>query len=68
MTCGFALGSRPDNAGVTTIAATIVNELENAFGDRSGFSVRAPASNVLATLLARRVSRTAFPVGRGLSD
>jgi phosphate transport system permease protein len=80
MTCGFALGAVPGNiyGAMTTIAATIVNELDSAFGDGSGFSVRTLAelalvlmvitltTNVIARLLVRKVSGTALPVGRGL--
>jgi phosphate transport system permease protein len=80
MTCGFALGAIPGNiyGAMTTIAATIVNELDSAFGDASKFSVRTLAelalalmvitlsTNVIARLLVRRVSGTALPVGRGL--
>jgi phosphate transport system permease protein len=80
MTCGFLLGSIPTNiyGAMTTIAATIVNELDSAFGDASGFSVRTLAelalvlmiitltANIVARLLVRKVSGTALPVGRGL--
>jgi phosphate transport system permease protein len=80
MTCGFLLGSVPTNvySAMTTISATIVNELDSAFGDASGFTVRTLAelglilmiitmgTNVAARLLVRKVSGTALPVGRGL--
>lgn len=80
MTCGFALGNIPGNiyGAMTTIAATVVNELDSAFGDASRFSVRtlaelalvlmviSLATNVAARVLVRRVSGTALPVGRGL--
>jgi phosphate transport system permease protein len=80
MTCGFALGAIPGNiyGAMTTISATIVNELDSAFGDASKFSVRVLAelalvlmvitlsTNIIARLLVRRVSGTALPVGRGL--
>ncbi|HUZ22315.1 MAG TPA: phosphate ABC transporter permease subunit PstC [Streptosporangiaceae bacterium] len=80
MTCGFALGSIPGNiyGAMTTIAATIVTELDSAFGDASKFSVRTLAelalvlmiitlsANIVARLLVRKVSGTALPVGRGL--
>jgi phosphate transport system permease protein len=80
MTCGFLLGSIPTNiyGAMTTIAATIVNELDSAFGDASGFSVRTLAelalvlmiitltANIIARMLVRKVSGTALPVGRGL--
>jgi phosphate transport system permease protein len=63
--------------GMTTIAAAIVQNLDSAFGDGSGFSVDTIAelalilmvitlaTNVLARFLVRRVSGTALPVGRG---
>lgn len=80
MTCGFLLGAIPGNiyAAMTTISATIVNELDSAFGDGSGFSVRTLAelalilmvitlaANIGARFLVRKVSGTALPVGRGL--
>jgi phosphate transport system permease protein len=63
--------------GMTTIAASIVQNLDSAFGDGSGFSVDTIAelalilmiitlaTNVIARVLVRRVSGTALPVGRG---
>lgn len=80
MTCGFALGSIPGNiyGAMTTIAATVVNQLDSAFGDPSGFEIRTLAevavvlmvitlaTNIVARLLVRKVSGTALPVGRGL--
>jgi phosphate transport system permease protein len=63
--------------GMTTIAAAIVQNLDSAFGDGSGFSVDTIAelalilmvitlaTNVLARFMVRRVSGTALPVGRG---
>jgi phosphate transport system permease protein len=63
---------------MTTIAATIVNQLDSAFGDASGFEIRTLAevalvlmvitlgTNILARFLVRKVSGTALPVGRGL--
>ena len=63
--------------GMTTIAASIVQNLDSAFGDGSGFSVDTIAelalilmiitlaTNIIARLLVRRVSGTALPVGRG---
>jgi phosphate transport system permease protein len=62
---------------MTTIAASIVQNLDSAFGDGSGFSVDTIAelalilmvitlaTNVIARLMVRRVSGTALPVGRG---
>ncbi len=80
MTCGFALGAVPGNiyGAMTTIAATIVFQLDQAFSDASGFELRTLAelavvlmvitlaTNVIAALLVRKVSGTALPVGRGL--
>jgi phosphate transport system permease protein len=80
MTSGYALGAVPGNiyGSFTTVAATIVNQLDAAFGDASRFEVRTLAelalvlmvitlaANILARLLVRRVSGTALPVGRGL--
>ena len=80
MTCGFALSSIPGNiyGAMTTIAATVVNQLDSAFGDASGFEIKTLAevavvlmvitlaTNLIARLLVRRVSGTALPVGRGL--
>lgn len=63
--------------GMTTIAASIVQNLDSAFTDGSGFSIDVIAelalilmvitlaTNVLARFLVRRVSGTALPVGRG---
>ena len=80
MTCGVALGSVPGNLynTMTTIAATIVTNLDTAFLDGTGFAVRTIAElalvlmvitlavNVAARWLVRRVSGTALPVGRGV--
>ena len=80
MVCGLTLASVPGNiyGALTTISATIVTQLDSAFSDGSGFSVRALselalvlmvitlAVNVAARLLVRRVSGTALPVGRGV--
>ena len=63
---------------MTTIAATIVTELDSAFGDVSGLALSTMAelglvllvitliANVGARLLVHRVSTTALPVGRGV--
>jgi phosphate transport system permease protein len=63
---------------MATIAATIVTQLDSAFGDVSGLAVSSMAelslvllvitlaANVGARLLVRRVSTTALPVGRGV--
>lgn len=80
MTCGVALGAVPGNiyTTMTTIAATIVTDLDTAFLDGTGFAVRTIAElalvlmlitlivNVAARWLVRRVSGTALPVGRGV--
>jgi phosphate transport system permease protein len=80
MICGFNLTNIPNNiyGAMTTIAATIVNELDSAFGDASKFSVRTLAelalvlmvitlaANIAARFLVRKTSGTALPVGRGL--
>ena len=80
MVCGLSLSSVPGNiyGAMTTISATIVTQLDSAFSDGSGFSVRALselalvlmvitlAVNVAARWLVRRVSGTALPVGRGV--
>jgi phosphate transport system permease protein len=63
---------------MTTIAATIVTQLDSAFNDVSGLAVSVMAelglvllvitllANVGARYLVRRVSTTALPVGRGV--
>jgi phosphate transport system permease protein len=79
MVSGANLSSLATNfyGGMTTIAASIVQNIDSAFGDGSGFSVDVIAelalilmvitlsTNVLARFLVRRVSGTALPVGRG---
>jgi phosphate transport system permease protein len=80
MVCGVNLASVSTNlyGAMTTIAATIVSQLDGAFQDATGFALSSFAElglvlmvitlgvNVLARLLVRRVSGTALPVGRGL--
>lgn len=80
MTCGFLLGAIPTTiyGAMTTISATIVNELDSAFLDASTFTVRTLSelalvlmiitliANVAARLLVRKTSGTALPVGRGI--
>ena len=78
MVCGVALGSLPTNlyAAMITIAANIVQNLDTAITDPMDISAFAELAlalmvitlltNVVATLLVRRVSGTALPVGRGL--
>jgi phosphate transport system permease protein len=80
MVTGSSLGSLPKNVydTMTTIAATIVSQLDSALSDTSNFAVETLAEaalllmlitlivNLFARLLIKRVSATALPVGRGL--
>jgi phosphate transport system permease protein len=80
MVSGTVLGANARNfySTMTTIAATIVSQLDSSLTDASGFAVRTLAElalvllvitlvvNVLARLLIRKVSVTALPVGRGI--
>lgn len=80
MTSGAVLGAAPSNAylPMTTIAATIVSQLDSALTDASGLATRTLAegaliltaialiTNLLARLLVKRVASTALPVGRGI--
>jgi phosphate transport system permease protein len=80
MVCGVNLSSLATNfyGAMTTVAATIVTQLDGTFQDATGFALRSFAElglvllvitlivNVAARLLVRRVSGTALPVGRGL--
>jgi len=80
MVGGVLLGSNIHSfyGAMTTIAATIVSQLDAALGDVSGLAVATLAelglvllvitllANVGARLLVRRVSGTALPVGRGV--
>jgi phosphate transport system permease protein len=80
MVCGVILGQTTTSlyGAMTTIAATIVTELDAAFNDVSGLAVSTMAelglvlllitllANVSARVLVRRVSTTALPVGRGV--
>lgn len=80
MVSGVVLGSSAHSlyASMTTIAATIVTQLDSAIGDVSGLSVATLAeaglvltvitlvANVGARMLVRRVATTALPVGRGI--
>ncbi len=64
--------------GLSTIAAAIVQQLDGALNDGTGFEVRTLAefalilavitllTNVAARLLVRKVASTALPVGRGV--
>jgi phosphate transport system permease protein len=80
MVSGTVLGANPRDfySTFTTIAATIVSQLDSAFTDSTGFAVRTIAElalvllaitlivNILARMVIRRVSSTALPVGRGI--
>jgi phosphate transport system permease protein len=80
MVSGAALGAMPANiySTMTTIAATVVSQLDSALTDSSNFAVKTLAevslvlmvitllTNVAARALVRRVSGTALPVGRGI--
>jgi phosphate transport system permease protein len=80
MVSGAVLGANAHNiySTMTTIAATIVSQLDSALTDATGFAVSTLAeaalalmlitlvTNVAARLLVRRVSGTALPVGRGV--
>ncbi len=80
MVSGVVLSGSPGSifAPITTIAATIVTQLDSAFTDTSGFAVSSLAEaglvlvlitlavNVAGRLLVRRVASTALPVGRGV--
>ena len=80
MVSGAALGAMPTTiySTMTTIAATVVSQLDSALTDSTNFAVRTLAeaslvlmvitllTNVAARALVRRVSGTALPVGRGI--
>ncbi len=80
MVSGAALGAMPTTiySTMTTIAATIVSQLDSALTDSTNFAVKTLAeaglvlmvitllTNVAARALVRRVSGTALPVGRGV--
>lgn len=80
MVSGVILGTVPTNvyATFTTIAATIVSQLDSALTDASGLAVSTLAeaalvimvltllANIGARLLVRRVSTSGLPVGRGI--
>jgi phosphate transport system permease protein len=80
MVSGAELGAMPGNiySTMTTIAATVVSQLDSALTDSTGFAVKTLAeaslvlmvitllTNVAARALVRRVSGTALPVGRGI--
>ncbi|OHV01562.1 phosphate ABC transporter permease subunit PstC [Mycobacterium talmoniae] len=80
MVSGAALGAMPTTiySAMTTIAATVVSQLDSAFTDFTGFAVKTLAevslvlmlitllTNMAARALVRRTSGTALPVGRGV--
>ena len=80
MVSGSILGANPHNlySTMTTIAATIVTQLDSALTDASGFAVHTLAeaglllllltlgANILARFVVRRSGVTVLPVGRGL--
>lgn len=80
MVSGTELGAIPANiyATMTTIAATVVSQLDSALTDSTDFAVRTLAeaglvlmvitllTNVAARALVHRASGAALPVGRGI--
>ncbi len=80
MVSGAELGAMPANiySTMTTIAATVVSQLDSAMTDSTNFAVETLAeaglilmvitllTNVAARALVRRTSGTALPVGRGI--
>jgi phosphate transport system permease protein len=80
MVSGAELGALPTNvySTMTTIAATVVSQLDSALTDSTGFAVKTLAevslllmvitllTNVAARVLVRRTTATALPVGRGV--
>jgi phosphate transport system permease protein len=80
MVSGAVLGATPTTiySAMTTIAATVVSQLDSAMTDFTGFAVKTLAevslvlmvitllANVAARALVHRVSGTALPVGRGV--
>lgn len=80
MVSGAELGAMPGNiySTMTTIAATVVSQLDSALTDSTNFAVKTLAeaslvlmvitllTNMLARALVRRASSTALPVGRGI--
>jgi phosphate transport system permease protein len=80
MVSGAELGAMPSNiySTMTTIAATVVSQLDSALTDSTNFAVKTLAeaslvlmvitllTNVAARALVRRASGTALPVGRGI--
>lgn len=80
MVTGSSLGGLPKNIydTMTTIAATIVSQLDSALTDTTNFAVETLAEaacllmiitlvvNLVARVLVKRVTTTALPVGRGI--
>jgi phosphate transport system permease protein len=80
MISGVIIGESPHSIFSTfsTIAATIVSQLDGALSDGTGFAIASLAemalvllvitliTNVAARMLVRRVATTALPVGRGI--
>ena len=80
MISGSVLGSLPTNiySTFTTIAATIVSQLDSALTDATGLAVATLAevallimvvtllTNIGARILIKKVSNTSLPVGRGI--
>jgi phosphate transport system permease protein len=80
MVSGAELGALPNNiySTMTTIAATVVSQLDSAQTDSTDFAVKTLAevslvlmvitllTNMAARALVRRTSGTALPVGRGV--
>lgn len=80
MVSGAELGSMPHNiySTMTTVAATIVSQLDSALTDSTNFAVKTLAevslvlmvitllTNIAARALVRRTSTLALPVGRGV--
>ncbi|MBO0863513.1 MAG: phosphate ABC transporter permease subunit PstC [Mycobacterium sp.] len=80
MVSGAVLGAMPTTiySTMTTIAATVVSQLDSALTDSTNFAVKTLAevslvlmvitllTNVAARALVRRTSGTALPVGRGI--
>jgi phosphate transport system permease protein len=80
MVSGAELGALPSNiySTMTTIAATVVSQLDSALTDSTNFAIETLAevslvlmlitllTNMAARALVRRASGTALPVGRGV--
>ena len=80
MVSGAELGALPSNiySTMTTIAATVVSQLDSALTDSTNFAIRTLAevslvlmlitllTSMAARALVRRSSSTALPVGRGV--